>query len=209
MDRVKRYHKALAAADLVIRDNPEDPAAHHNKGVVLEKLGRFNEALDSFHQAIKYKPNFARAYYNIGRTLRSMGKYKEAINAFDKAAEIKPNIPIIYNQRSAALIDLGASLKPEYSRSLFEAAIRDAEKTIELSSASEGFYNLACANAHLKNYEDALEALGKCKIAKGVEFDALHAWEDTDFNELRKPPYLKNFERIVGPKPSSAHKDIW
>jgi tetratricopeptide (TPR) repeat protein len=210
MDQIKRYQKALAAAEEVIREHPEDPTAHHNRGVVLSKLGRFQDALEAFHTAVLFKRNFARAYYNLGLTLRLMGRLPEAINAFDKAAEFKPNIPIVFDKRAAALIDLGASLnKLEYARSLFESAIRDAERAIELSTDAEGHYNMACALSRIGEHDKALEHLAKAKGVKGIEFDAAHVWEDPDFNELRKPPCLEKFTKIVGAQPERSDVDTW
>lgn len=209
MDQIKRYHKALAAADEVIKENPSDPTAYHNRGVVLAKLGRYEEAIEFFKQAIRFKPGFARAWYNMGLACRSLGRHPEAIAAFDSAVQSKPNIPLIYDKRAAALIDLGASLKLEYAKSLFEAAARDAEKAIELSTDAEGHYNMACALSRLQRFDEALEHLAKTKGVKGIEFDALHAWEDPDFEPLRKAPWLAKFEKILGPRPESSEAENW
>lgn len=208
MDLIKRYHKALAAAEEVIKNHPDDPAPYHNRGVVLAKLGRYQEAIESFFQAIHYKPRFARAYYNMGLAYRALRRYPEALEALDTAAEIKPNIVVIHDKRAAALIDLGAALRPEYATSLFEAAVKAAEKTVELSSDSEGHYNMACALSRLGRLDEALEHLLKAKNAKGHEFDASHAWEDPDFTPLRTGPYLERFEKTVGKRPQ-ASKETW
>ncbi|MBD3285350.1 tetratricopeptide repeat protein [candidate division WOR-3 bacterium] len=209
MDEFKRYHKSLEAAEGVIKSTPDDPNAYHNRGSVLAKLGRFADAIDSFKQAIYFKPKFARAYYEMGLSLRKLRRYHEAIRSFDRASEIKPNIPIIFDKRAAALIDLGAALKPAYSRSLFEAAVRDAERTIELSSDAEGHYNMACALSHLDRYEEAVEQLSKTKGIKGAEFDVAHAWDDPDFEPLRQPSWIERFTKAVGPRPRRLKPEVW
>lgn len=205
----RRYEEALAAAEEVIRETPDDPTAYHNRGVVLAKLGRYEEAVGAFKKAIKMKPDFARAYYDLGLCFRAMGRYIEAIKALDKAVEIKPNIPVIRDKRAAALIDMGAALKPQYSRSLFEAAIQDAESVIELSTDSDGHYNMACALSRLGRYEEALESLRKAKGAKGIDFDIAHAWEDPDFAPLREKPWAEKFEKVVGMKPKAKDSEGW
>lgn len=209
MDNIKRYEEALAAADEVISETPDDPTAYHNRGVVLAKLHRFEEAIGAFKHAIKMRPDFARAYYDMGLACRALGRHIEAIKALDKAVELKPNIPIIRDKRAAALIDMGAALRPQYARSLFEAALEDARRVIELSTDREGHYNMACALARLERCEEALESVAKAKGSRGIEFDAAHAWEDPDFEPLRSPPWLERFTKIVGPRPGSTKPESW
>lgn len=209
MDSIKRFMKALAAAEEVIRNNPSDHNAYNNRGVVLTKLGRLEEAIESFRYAIRCKPNFARAYHNMGLALRALGRLPDAINAFDRAVELKPNIPIIFDKRAAALIDLGASLNPRYTRCLFEAALADAERAIELSSDAEGHYNMACALSRLGRFEEALDQLAKTKGVKGADFDSAHAWEDHDYDPLREEPWIDRFTEIVGPRPAARHPESW
>jgi tetratricopeptide (TPR) repeat protein len=208
-DHKRRYEEALAAAEDVIRETPDDATAYHNRGVVLAKLGRYEEAVGAFKKAIKMKPDFARAYYDLGLTYRAMGRYIEAIKALDKAVDIKPNIPAIRDKRAAALIDMGAALRPEYSKSLFEAAIEDARSVIELSTDSDGHYNMACALSRLGRFEEALESLRKAKGAKGIDFDIAHAWDDPDFAPLREKPWLAEFEKVVGPAPKARDAEAW
>lgn len=209
MDQIKRYEEALAAAEEVIGETPSDPTAYHNRGVVLAKLHRFEEAIGAFKHAVKMRPDFARAYYDLGLAYRSLGRYIEAIKALDKAVELKPNIPVIRDKRAAALIDMGAALRPEYATSLFEAAVDDARRVIELSTDREGHYNMACALSRLGRYEEALESLRKAKGARGIDFDAAHAWDDPDFVPMRSEPWVLEFTTIVGARPESVKPESW
>ena len=203
MGDIKRSYELLAAAEEVLKDNPEDAMSHNNRGVALSNLGRYEEAIESFKQALHLNPKYAAAHYNMGVALYSIGRFREAINAFDAACEIKPTVQI-YDKRTAALVNLGASLHPERAESLFKAAIRDADKAIELSWGSEGHYNKACALTRLHHYLQALEHLAKEKDSKGEEFDATRAWKDPHLAPLKQPPWLEKFEMIVGPEPALA-----
>jgi tetratricopeptide (TPR) repeat protein len=58
-ESLKMYQKSLAL------DN-NDPEAHNNLGLVLQKQGRLQEAMLSLKKAITLKPDFIIAIYNLG-----------------------------------------------------------------------------------------------------------------------------------------------
>jgi tetratricopeptide (TPR) repeat protein len=77
-ERLGRYEEGLAALEVGIDINPEDPFPHYNRGICLLRLGRQMEALDALDRSMALRPqatdtpsrlNLADALYN-----RSMAK---------------------------------------------------------------------------------------------------------------------------------------
>ena len=131
--------------------HPDNPEAHHNKGMALEKIGEFEAALQSYKLAINYYGESAATHNNLGNTLRELNQLNEAINSFEEALKIDPNYP-------EALNNLGWT---HYIMRNFSKAKECYQKAIAIDSGlNAAYFNLGLCNLMLgefaegwKNYE--------------------------------------------------------
>lgn len=74
--------RAEAAAKAVLaegaRINPEDPAVHHNLGLVHLTLGEVDEAVQEITRSLELDPEDATAAFNLANALVRKQRYKEA-----------------------------------------------------------------------------------------------------------------------------------
>jgi len=60
---------ALKAADLALREFPEDPGIWLNRGQALEELRRYHEAMECYDRAIGLEPEDGAPWFHLGRLL--------------------------------------------------------------------------------------------------------------------------------------------
>ncbi|TKJ44412.1 hypothetical protein CEE36_01330 [candidate division TA06 bacterium B3_TA06] len=205
----KNYEEALKHFEKAIEKEPENAYAWFQKGYCLGELGRYEEELKAYEEAIRLRPDYAKAYGNKGVALSNLGRYDEALKVYDEVIRLKPDDAKAYGNRASALGNWGAKLleagESEEAMEKFKKAKESAEKAVEFSKGKIGYYNLACAQARLGEYDGALESLKEWK-EKTEDFDPAHAWQDPDLAPLQKPPYRKRFIEIVGPPPEGLEK---
>jgi tetratricopeptide (TPR) repeat protein len=99
-----RYEEALDAYTEAIRMDPEDGAAHNNRGIALVALGRYEKALDAQTEAIRLGPRRINRYVVFGETLVALGRYEEALDVYTKAIRLDPNEEAGYSGRGITLL---------------------------------------------------------------------------------------------------------
>jgi tetratricopeptide (TPR) repeat protein len=72
----------------IIRRNPGDAAAYHNRAVAYGQAGDTDRAIADYTKAIEIAPNSAAAYDNRGRAYASKGDYVHAVADVTKAREL-------------------------------------------------------------------------------------------------------------------------
>lgn len=84
-----RTTEALDELDEALRLEPSFAAAHHDRGVILSRLGRMEEALPAFHKALELRDDPATRNA-LGTALCRLDRCGEAIPHFEKAVELAP-----------------------------------------------------------------------------------------------------------------------
>lgn len=72
-------------ADLILRDEPENPGALELKGHILRDRDRPEEALGFYRRVERLAPSSPAPSYHAGVVLMQMGKYAQAVQALEKA----------------------------------------------------------------------------------------------------------------------------
>jgi tetratricopeptide (TPR) repeat protein len=80
----------IAAAEMRIRANPDDPAAHNLLAMKYVQAGRAQEAQARLEQALRLKPDDAEAHSNLGTVLQLQGRLADATAHLREAARLKP-----------------------------------------------------------------------------------------------------------------------
>jgi tetratricopeptide (TPR) repeat protein len=116
------------------QNRPNNPRAHQNLGLALEKIGRPADAIVQYGQALRLKPNYAEPHYNLGNILFRAGKLQEAIGEYEQALRIKPLDAQAHNNLGTALATLGRlqEATQHYERALqIKPDYADARKNLE------------------------------------------------------------------------------
>lgn len=83
------FLEAVNRFRLVLRDRPEDVAAHAQIGVAYQKARLYDEAVKKYREALELDPGHAGAHFGLGFVLRKQGRDEAALRhleAFMEAA---------------------------------------------------------------------------------------------------------------------------
>ncbi len=100
-------YAALALLDQALSCDPADPAAHSDRGNVLQDLQRPIDAIASYDRALQINPQLPATLTNRGNAWRSLGRLDEALADQDAALRLRPAFPEALNNRGNVLRDLG------------------------------------------------------------------------------------------------------
>lgn len=84
--------EARRAFEQALVDDPDDPRAWLDLGLVREAKGDFGSAESAYRRATELDENFAEAYNNLGVLLRETGKLAEATAALERSVALDPDL---------------------------------------------------------------------------------------------------------------------
>lgn len=148
------FKEAISQFNIAIKIIPENPEAHHNKAMALEKMGNLQQALDIYRVALNLKNDSATTLNNIGNICRELGSYNEALTYFYKALAINTNYAEAYN-------NLGWTY---YEMRDFKASLESYTKAININP------NLSAAKFNL----------GLCQLMLG---DYVNGWKNYEYRK--------------------------
>ena len=114
-----RHAEALVEQDRWAALAPEDAAAHHGRGILLDELAQLEEGIVAFERAGRLAPDHADLHYDLGRALRRARRDQSAIAALRTAVRLAPG-------HAEALSALGALLWQAKNSELALEAFRRA-----------------------------------------------------------------------------------
>jgi len=115
--------EAIAALQLGMKKDPDDPLLHNNMGIMLDEAGKLTEAQGEFESALRRRPLYLDAHNNLGHVLLQLGHIPEAIGQFRASLQIDPWDIIAHDELGVALGQSGRI--PE--------AIDEFEKSLQLN----------------------------------------------------------------------------
>jgi tetratricopeptide (TPR) repeat protein len=118
--QTKNTRRAVQYFDKAIAVDPNNPAAHCNRGLALHELRQLNAALTSYDQAIAIKVDRADAHFGRGNVLKDLGQLEAALASYDQGIAIDPGHAEAYVNRGFVLKELGqlAAALSSYDRAL-------------------------------------------------------------------------------------------
>jgi predicted Zn-dependent protease len=93
LHQARRFDEAVAAADSLISEHPQDPYFHELKGQILLEAGRVDEAVAPYAESVRLSPDDALLRLNLGQaqvSARSDAWVKAAIQNLELAARDDP-----------------------------------------------------------------------------------------------------------------------
>ena len=112
----------MAIFDGLIKEIPNHPQLHLNRGRILSRLGRTEEALKEFDLITSLEPYNTDFISDRAVVLHLLKRNEEALTELDRAANLDPKNPYRYSSRAFLKDRIGD----------LEGAIADYEKAIEL-----------------------------------------------------------------------------
>jgi protein O-GlcNAc transferase len=120
--------EALQHAQFVVKRAPQDGAARHVEGLILEMLGRTDEALASFQQAVDGDPNnelYRLSFETSAEAIASTAEQpRPQLASYASTHDIETTL-----QAATAALERNA---PEESIRLLSAALKDAPDDVRL-----------------------------------------------------------------------------
>jgi tetratricopeptide (TPR) repeat protein len=132
------FRRALAAdiasAELQVRNNPKDPAAHNRLALKYVQANRIQDAQARLDEALRLAPNDAEAHSNLGTVLQMQGRLAEATPHLQTALTLKPDDDRIRFNLANGLMAAGRSTD----------AMREYDRAIALNPENaDAHFNLA------------------------------------------------------------------
>ena len=91
----------------VLQDDPNQPVALHQLGLIAYQVSKNDIAVDLITKAVAIKPDYAEAHNNLGNALQELGRLDEAVASYQKALAIKPDFAEAYSNLGSSLKNLG------------------------------------------------------------------------------------------------------
>lgn len=111
----QQFTQALAMANKMIRENPQDTDAQLAKGIALGGLQQRTEAMAHYQQMIRNFPNLTEPYNNLAALYAADGRYENARQTLEKGLQIHGSYAIAYKNLNAVYAKLADQA---YSRAL-------------------------------------------------------------------------------------------
>lgn len=93
-----KVQESIQQLDLLLEDEPDNPACLNLKAVSLSHLGEYEETIRLYERLLQKEPAAAAAWVGYGHVLKTVGKIDPATAAFRKAIELQPGYGDAYWQ---------------------------------------------------------------------------------------------------------------
>ena len=155
--RGQNFEKAIAAAQALIKKQPDNPLAHNLLAVCLASKGDYEKAKTQFRKTLAVEPKFTAAYMGLAEIAMRQGDQQTAEKQYQQILQIDP-------KNIAAMLAMArmANAAGETAKAFewIEMAQQKNPRSIEPP--------VLLANAYLKK-GDRLKALSKAKEAQQLQ----------------------------------------
>ena len=161
---LSRGEKPLAreTAERLVRESPNEPGVHFQRGVIARLDGEYEKALRCFERMARLSPaERVVASYNRARIFTYQQQYDRALAELDEGAAVEPDHPLIKTFRARALYYRGDVVK----------AAEILEQVLEQQPQLDGIRPI---------YATFLSALGFNEEARAQVTDEVKATANTD-----------------------------
>ncbi len=165
----QKYDAAVDFFAKAIAADPQDYAAHFNRGLAFTYLNRETDAIAEYRRVLEIKPDVFEAELNLATSLLKMNQFAVAEQMYSKALALKPD-------SQAAESGLGRTLAREGKLSEADPHYRKAGEVKELAAEYELAKKPQEAIAIYKTFPEdpaAQERMGALLIEIGNPQDAI------------------------------------
>ncbi len=120
-DMLGEEEEARRAYERSLKENPENPLAHLNLGLLDLQGGRPDRAEGHFRALARLSPRYAGAYYLLGVCYDKQGEYEKAVEPLERAITLLPQFLDPYVELGTVRRRLG---EEEAARKLYRAVLQ-------------------------------------------------------------------------------------
>jgi len=147
LNRNEDYRDAESVWWSVLEIEPNNPRAHNNIGVILQRQGMFDEAIRHHIRALQIDANSIECLYNLGTAFRTIGQFEQAINYYSLALRMKPDY-------IEARVNLGVALAQQGK---IDQGIGQFQQALQLEpNSAEAHNDLGIALGMKGNFNEAV-----------------------------------------------------
>lgn len=84
-----KIDEAIALANTILGEEPENAAARNLMGLALYKSGDVEGSVEQYRRALETDPKYAEAHFNLGNAYERMGRLQEAETSFASAVRLQ------------------------------------------------------------------------------------------------------------------------
>ena len=92
LQRQSKFTEALAQAEQLITDQPQDLGHLASKAAVLVRTGEYDAAITAYEKILAVHPDQSRLWISYGHVLKTIGRQRESIAAYRTAIEQSPTL---------------------------------------------------------------------------------------------------------------------
>src|SRR5207237_3464497 len=84
--------EAIAQADVLLAEDPKNPAYRNLKAAALGRVGEYEHAIALYRAVLADQPRQPKAWMSLGHALKTVGRQAECIEAYRRGVELAPNL---------------------------------------------------------------------------------------------------------------------
>lgn len=189
------YQKAADCFTEVIKRQPDNSGAYHNRGIVHFSNGETDLAIDDYTQAITVRPDFANAYYTRGLAYEIQDEFEAAIEDYSAAIILKPEFAEAYKHRGTVYCQ----------KAEIDEALNDFNKAIELNpNDAEVHYDRGLAYLINEEFEKAFSDFNKAIELDSNDGKAYHRRGLAYFNSGEFEKAIADFDKALELDPDNV-----
>jgi predicted O-linked N-acetylglucosamine transferase (SPINDLY family) len=184
---------ALFKTSLSIDSN--QPIAHYNYGMALQKANEFENALTAYDAAIQLNTKFVQAYNNRGLSKSALKRHEHALADFHQALALNPDYAEAHNNRGLTHSELKQH----------EDALEDYAQALALNpNYAQAYSNRALTLDELRRYAEALADYAQA-IALNPKYAEAYSNRGLTLMELKRfDEALADFAQAISLNPEYA-----
>ncbi len=114
--------KTISELDRIIREQPDNTAAHMKRAEIKSKLGRYEEALSDLDLAVRLQPDNPAIFQRRADIHLEISQFDAAVSNIDHVVRLRPNDPFSYMTRALF----------RFQAEQYRATISDLDKVIAM-----------------------------------------------------------------------------
>jgi len=160
--KLRKYRDAAQTYQTVVDRFGPDPSDLYQLGFAQARSDRHADAVQNYEMVVALQPTNFNAHYNLGNSLLSLDRNEAAADAFRTALQLGPPSATL---RERAQYNLALCLQKQ---ELFEEAIAEYKRALELQETYRSLVNLAICYAAIEDTETSDEYYARAaELKKG------------------------------------------
>jgi Flp pilus assembly protein TadD len=193
--RNEDYVSELAIYRDTVAKRPDNPRAHNNLGVILNRENRPGEAERQFSEAVRLKPDFAEAHSNLGAALLRRGQVEAAVQHLSEAVRLMPDSAGAHHNLGLALLKQGDT----------EGAITQFSRELDLEpDNADAHRELAAALAKAGRASEAMAHLARAARSRPTSAQAHNELGNELYRQGKITEAVAQYSQAIRLDPGSA-----